>query len=1602
MVTRVVVARGWVLWILLVHGLLGPGVGSGAVLDLARLGAVTQSGDAAVGREASRAVDGSGATFSATREGTNAFWEIELERVYALDRLELVMPADPAYAGAGDGLTVRVFDLRDRVVFQAAVTDSGAGGAWSIDLPAGLEGRVIRVGLEGGQPNGNGRHQVVLAEVRLWGDHSPAVGPLRLREVAVATQTSDGSASTVAGRALDGDVSTYSETAGEADGGWLLTLDRLRWVHRVEVVNRTGAAAARLGGLTLRLLDEHSNTVARAVLEDPGAGRRWGTTFPAGTRARQIRIGLEDGRTNGAGDYRVALAEVNVLTGENLALGREAYAVRFLDSQAAARVANDGDYTTEFKSTDKTVDAYWEVDLGEERAVSSVRVIAATGFTARLARGTVRLFDGGHRSVYARRLQGSVPTFDVEVAGPRRARYVRVGFENKERSDPAGGIEWYLGLKEVEVYGQPADGIGLLEFGASTNGIEGGGTATLFWREAGLDRLELWPGFGSVGAWTGLDGVGSVGVAPRETTEYWLVGTGRDGVVTRAVTVAVDGGELPVQISEFVANNRFSWEDGRGEAPDWIEVHNPNGKAVDLEGYGLSDDPGRPRKWVFPSVLVPPHGFLVVFASGRSEPFDAGGHLHATFQLDQGGESVVLTAPDGVTVVDAVEGFPPQREDLAYGRAMGGGWAFLEPTPGRWNWSTSYAGWLRPPEFGVARGFKTNAFTLALSDPNEGSALFYSMDGREPTTRYQGPLAVGASAVVRATVRRSGYKEPRVQTHSYLFPERLLTAGNMNQALTQDPGYGPRILRSMVELPILSIAVPNLPDDYVEREASVEVFLPGGEDPVQANAGFYRFGGAWTTFAKKNYRLKFRAEYGERKLRVPLFRGFDRGILAQGAFDELDLGGGSHDMVERGFYLGSRFAEDTMLDMGSLNPHGRFAHVFINGNYWGQYHVRERLNDAFLADYLGGEREGYVNVRGNDNVGSSFILGTPEPPRREAWERVLAARGSYRDVRADVDVPHLIDFMLMWGYGDAEPEYRAAGPVVSGSGFKFWLGDADGYLRTSALNKDPGANPGPGGIFGALVAEGDPDFRMLVADRVQRHCFGGGALTPARALARLDERMLEITNSLVAECARWGYRTPANWQTAAQGIRTGLFPDRARNLVNGLRAQGLFPAVDAPTLSHEGGSVTNGFELVLGGSGEGVYYTLDGSDPRMPGGEISPGARRVDLGVNVLVAAGSVWRYWDRGSLPGAQWAQPGFADGSWSSGRAQLGYGDGGEATVLGYGSDASDKYRAYYFRLAFGVADPAGVSDLVLELLRDDGAVVYLNGREVVRDNMPAGLIEHTTWASSAVGGAEESTFYRFPLSATNLVAGTNWLAVEVHQATANSTDLSFDLALVGGAVASDPTLVLRSNTVLRARSWAGGVWSALVEARYVVGEPVVYRGEGVEVTEVHYNPDGSDDYELIELGNTGDQLLDLSGARLEGAVEFLFPAGTYLAPGAFLLVVESIPAFAARYQDPASPYYYPGLRVAGEWSGRLDDGGERVVLLTRDRVEGVAVRYRADGSWPQRADGRGSSLELRELGGGPVDPGERARWLSWGGAWRSSALYHGSPGRWAGACR
>ncbi len=225
------------------------------------------------------------------------------------------------------------------------------------------------------------------------------------------------------------------------------------------------------------------------------------------------------------------------------------------------------------------------------------------------------------------------------------------------------------------------------------------------------------------------------------------------------------------------------------------------------------------------------------------------------------------------------------------------------------------------------------------------------------------------------------------------------------------------------------------------------------------------------------------------------------------------------------------------------------------------------------------------------------------------------------------------------------------------------------------------------------------------------------------------------------------------------------------------------------------------------------------------------------------------------------------------------------------------------HYFRTTFNFTGNAAATELFINLASDDGAVVYLNGVEIVRDNMPGGAVSFATAAASEKAGASLSGVLSVPAGA--LRVGSNVLAVEVHQAAGGNSDVFMGLELT-----ARETLTPAIAPAQSANTW-------------------------------------------VELHNRGGSPVVLTGWRLDDGADFAFAPGTSISPGQFLVMANDPVAFAAAH---------PGIAHVGPLLNNLSRGGERILL--RDAAGNIAdrVTYADAGRWPVAADGGGSSLELR----------------------------------------
>jgi hypothetical protein len=209
----------------------------------------------------------------------------------------------------------------------------------------------------------------------------------------------------------------------------------------------------------------------------------------------------------------------------------------------------------------------------------------------------------------------------------------------------------------------------------------------------------------------------------------------------------------------------------------------------------------------------------------------------------------------------------------------------------------------------------------------------------------------------------------------------------------------------------------------------------------------------------------------------------------------------------------------------------------------------------------------------------------------------------------------------------------------------------------------------------------------------------------------------------------------------------------------------------------------------------GTYTLLAGieGEPLMS----NPVTIHVDAHGVALVSEQSLWSYLDGGADPGPNWFQSEADLSLWPSGIPQFGFGDGDERTfVFPLNQTNNTIFPAYYFRHVFVATNVTAYSNLVVRLLRDDGAIVYLNGQELFRDNMPAGAVDYLTYA--AAGAFDEDVFNDHWINPARLVEGTNYLAAEIHNQGPHSEDISFDLRLVANLPLPPPSLTLgRTST-------------------------------------------------------------------------------------------------------------------------------------------------------------------------------------------------------------
>ena len=658
----------------------------------------------------------------------------------------------------------------------------------------------------------------------------------------------------------------------------------------------------------------------------------------------------------------------------------------------------------------------------------------------------------------------------------------------------------------------------------------------------------------------------------------------------------------------------------KGPGVDWIELYNAEDEAIDIGGMYLTDNLSEPMKWQIPEgapqeTTIGPKGTLLILADG--DP--AQGPLHVDFSLKKGGEAIGLFHSDGRSLIDSIK-YDRQVTGVSLGRFPNAGdhWHFYShPTPGAENLGTGFLGLVAEPKFSVGRGFYEAAFDVILTCPTPGATIRYTLS-TDPTasfTPYTGPIAVSRTTCLRAAAFRTDYLPAPIVTHTYIFVDDVIDQPTLSTRITQDPVWGPQMHDALLEIPTISLVTPHtIPDEPIasppEVPVSIEMIFPDGTQGFQANAGVERFGGQYTLYAKQALRISFKSMYGPSRLDFDLFGDTPYGgDDATDSFNQIILRNGSHDSLfhpgytSKGVYTRNRYCFDRQMEMGHLSLRGKFVHVYLNGVYWGQYHLMERPTADFMAEYVGGNEEDYDIMKGRSGI---FNMEGDSV----AWDTLVANTNNYDIVKEYMNIDNYIDYMLLNFYGGNDHDWYSMHNWVAGrkreagGKFMFFIWDNDFLFRR--LYDTTIDNGGPASMFSRLTQH--EEFKMRLADRAQKHFFNDGMLTPARVQADFTELTDRIARTIILEYARWsqagsgGSFTPDTLQQSVDWIKFDWGDIRTDMVIQQMRTAGIFPSIDAPRYSRHGGQMAPTESLSITAPTGVIYYTVDGADPRQPGG----------------------------------------------------------------------------------------------------------------------------------------------------------------------------------------------------------------------------------------------------------------------------------------------------------------------------------------------------------------------------------------------------------------
>lgn len=601
------------------------------------------------------------------------------------------------------------------------------------------------------------------------------------------------------------------------------------------------------------------------------------------------------------------------------------------------------------------------------------------------------------------------------------------------------------------------------------------------------------------------------------------------------------------------------------------------------------------------------------------------------------------------------------------------------------------------PVLDMLHGFYDAPFSLAITCDDPSATILYTTDGRVPTEsnarRYTAPIEIEGTTVLRVVAMNDALAPSEVVTATYLFIEDVLRQTNtpegyptewgkyatrsgtakadyeMDPEMTSDEAFCQLLREGFLSLPVISLVTDpahffNTEEDEVtggiyiytgapsgdgigrgwERPVSFELFDAQGSHDLQVNCGVKIHGGHSRLpekSPKHSLRLVFRDEFGPGKLRYPMF-GPDEpskfnAIVLRTAF----CNSWHHqEAAQRAIAVYSRdmWAKQTQKAMGHLTTNGMYAHLFINGLYWGLYNPTERIDDDFCDAHLGGDKADYDVIKVEEYGMKHVVIA--DAGNLDKWNALFAMAEDATDmttyyamqgldangcrdasIEPLLDVDNFIDYMLINYYGgnsdwDSHNWLAVRNRVKADEGFHFICWDTEHILKgvdDSRLSTKTSLSPTA--LFHSMMK--NRVFKRRFMDRVQLHCYDDGVLTPHRAAERWQALDAIIDTALYCEQARWGdyrrdvhkytskgelYMKEVHYDAQKNYLLNSYFPERTDIFVSQLQSKEWFPTVAAPTILFEGAPATgvdtlyNDEGLTLSGEGT-IYYTLNGDAP---------------------------------------------------------------------------------------------------------------------------------------------------------------------------------------------------------------------------------------------------------------------------------------------------------------------------------------------------------------------------------------------------------------------